>query len=96
MISASKLMSDVKFFGDYSRFKEATQEYESWDEAVDRVMQMHKTKYADKLTQELEELFNFVEKSYKNQEILGAQRALQFGGEQLLKKNAKMYNCVSS
>ena len=96
MISASKLMSDVKFFGDYSRFKEDTQEYESWDEAVDRVMQMHKTKYADKLTPELQELFTFVEKSYKNQEILGAQRALQFGGEQLLKKNAKMYNCVSS
>jgi ribonucleoside-triphosphate reductase len=32
----------------------------------------------------------------KSKMMLGAQRALQFGGPQLLRKNAKMYNCVSS
>lgn len=96
MFSASKLMSDVKFYSDYSRFDQEKGTYESWNEAVDRVISMHKTKYAAKMTPELEILLQKVEKAYKNQEILGAQRALQFGGEQLLKKNAKMYNCVSS
>ena len=98
MQSSSELMADVKFYSDYSRFDENTGKYEAWDEAVDRVMVMHETKYADILKKkpELKEHFEFVRKAYKNKQILGAQRALQFGGDQILKKNAKMYNCVSS
>jgi len=89
-------MSDVKFYGDYSRFSEATKEYESWFDAVRRAMGMHRKKYKDKITQELSNLIDFAETAYLNKEVLGAQRALQFGGDQLLTKNAKMYNCVSS
>lgn len=89
-------MSDAKFYSDYARFDEVHGAYESWDQAVERVMAMHTTKYADKLTPELQEIFDRITKAYKNKQMLGAQRALQFGGEQLLKKNAKMYNCVSS
>ena len=33
---------------------------------------------------------------YLDKNILGAQRALQFGGEQLLKHHTRMYNCSSS
>jgi ribonucleoside-triphosphate reductase len=98
-ISTSQLMSDAKFYGDYARYNGEAQRYESWDEAVERVMQMHRTKYTDKLAGDdgtLEAIFQFIEKSYKKKAMLGAQRSLQFGGEQLLKKNAKMYNCVSS
>lgn len=96
MNSSSKLMSDVKFLADYARFDETVGEYESWDQAVDRVVAMHNTKYADKMTDELQSYLKAATESYKNQLILGAQRALQFGGEQLLRKHAKMYNCVSS
>src|SRR5574340_804946 len=95
-MNASQLMSDVKFYNDYSRFDEESGSYESWDMAVDRVMTMHKTKYADKMTPKLSSLMDEVTTAYKNKEILGAQRALQFGGEQLLKKHAKMYNCTST
>lgn len=95
-LSASQLMSDVKFYGDYSRFSEDTKEYESWSDSIHRVMDMHKKKYSGKLSQELLNLMDFAETAYKNKEILGAQRALQFGGDQLLAKHAKMYNCVSS
>lgn len=95
-ISTTDLMADTKFFADYARFNEATGQYESWDEAVDRVMAMHRTKYADKMNDELEGVFELITQAYKKKAILGAQRALQFGGEQLLRKNAKMYNCVSS
>lgn len=95
-MNASQLMSDVKFYNDYSRFDEESGAYESWDMAVDRVMSMHKTKYKDKMTPKLSALMEEVTTAYKNKEILGAQRALQFGGEQLLKKHAKMYNCTST
>lgn len=95
-ISASKLMSDVKFFGDYSRFDEASGQYETWEQSVARVMQMHKTKYAGKMTPELQGFMDDIQEAYADKLFLGAQRALQFGGAQLLNKHAKMYNCVSS
>jgi ribonucleoside-triphosphate reductase len=94
--SASKLMSMAKFYGDYSRFNEETGTYESWEQAVERVMNMHKEKYAAVLTPELYGIFMEIQSTYNEQMFLGAQRALQFGGPQLLRKNAKMYNCVSS
>ncbi len=34
--------------------------------------------------------------AYKKKEVLGAQRALQFGGEQLLKHQMRLYNCTGS
>jgi ribonucleoside-triphosphate reductase (thioredoxin) len=95
-ISTSKLMADTKFYSDYARFNEETGTFESWDEAVDRVMAMHRTKYADKMTPELDNVLHKIAGVYRRKGMLGAQRALQFGGPQLLRKHAKMYNCVSS
>ncbi len=91
-----QMASDSKFFMGYSRWREDSSTYESWDEAVDRVMSMHKQKYADKLTLELLELMQEAESAYKDKLVLGAQRALQFGGDQLFKHEAKMYNCAVS
>ena len=91
-----QMLSESKFFMGYSRWSDADNRYETWNEAVDRVMDMHRKKYADKLTPELEELMLFAEKAYKDKRVLGAQRGLQFGGEQLLSKNARLYNCSTS
>ena len=96
MIDARKLMSEAKFYEGYSRFIENEGRYEQWDESVARVMEMHRSYYAGKMVPELEKLVNFAEEMYKAQATLGAQRALQFGGEQLLKHQIRMYNCVSS
>lgn len=57
---------------------------------------MHKDKFKDRLTPELEALMAKAENAYKSQKVLGAQRALQFGGEQLRKHEARMYNCSVS
>lgn len=95
-VSASKLMSDAKFYGDYSRYREDEGRYESWAESVSRVMRMHEKKYADKMTPELAAYIVEIEQAYASKLFAGAQRALQFGGDQLLRKNAKMFNCVSS
>jgi ribonucleoside-triphosphate reductase (thioredoxin) len=92
-----QLLSDAKFYSDYSRLKDDGSGYESWDEAVERVMNMHRFYYKDKLVNEsLADLINEVEQAYKNKIVLGAQRALQFGGEQLLKHQLKLYNCTST
>lgn len=87
------LMSEAKFYESYSRCEES---YESWEQSVTRVMDMHRSKYAHCMTDELSEMIDFAESAYLQKRILGAQRALQFGGEQIMKHNLKMYNCVSS
>jgi len=91
-----ELMSQSKFYEGYSRWSEEKARYESWDESVGRVMNMHRDYYKDKMNPELESLIDEAEDLYKQKYALGAQRALQFGGEQLLKHQMRMYNCTSS
>ena len=91
-----KMLSESKFYMGYSRWDEVKNRYETWDEAVERVMNMHREKYKSKMSPELEGLISFAEKTYKDKRVLGAQRALQFGGEQLFKHEARMYNCSVS
>ena len=91
-----EMMADAKFFEAYSRYDDAAVGYESWEQSVKRVMDMHRTKYADKMTPALSEAIDFAEGVYKEKRVLGAQRALQFGGDQILKQNAKLYNCTVS
>lgn len=91
-----KLLSDTKFYESYSRYDETKGRYETWNESVERVMNMHREFYKDKMTPALEAEIAFAEAAYKDRLVLGAQRALQFGGDQLLKHQMKMYNCTSS
>lgn len=91
-----ELLSKSKFFTGYARWIPEKGTYETWEEAVSRVMQMHREKYAEKLTPELEVLLVEAQQAYAEQRVLGAQRALQFGGQQLRKHEARMYNCSVS
>jgi len=89
-------LSQTKFYDSYSRYVDDENRYESWDESVDRVMSMHRGYYKDKISEALEKEFTKATVAYKEKRVLGAQRALQFGGDQLLKHQMKMYNCTSS
>lgn len=91
-----KLLSDTKFFEGYSRFVPEEGRYETWNESVERVMKMHSGYYADKMSSKLNALIEEAATAYKQKLVLGAQRALQFGGDQLLKHQMRMYNCTSS
>ena len=91
-----QLLSDAKFYEGYSRYNDELNRYETWEEAVDRVMAMHRDYYKDKLSPDLEKAISFATDVYKSKGVLGAQRALQFGGDQILKHPMKMYNCTSS
>ena len=96
MKNTRKLMADSKFFEGYARWNDSKNRYETWSEAVSRVMNMHREFYKEKMTPELSLLIDEAEAAYKDKLILGAQRALQFGGEQLLKHHFRLYNCSST
>jgi len=95
LVDTRKFLSETKFYEAYSRYVEEDNRYETWDEAVDRVIGMHENYYKSK-GNEITEYFEEARQAYKEQRVLGAQRALQFGGEQLLKHQMRMYNCTSS
>jgi len=90
------VMSDTKFYEGYSRWDDEKERYETWEEAVTRVMNMHREYYKEKMTPQLGQLIDEAESLYKLKYALGAQRALQFGGEQLRKHQMRMYNCTST
>jgi intein/homing endonuclease len=96
MKDTKQLLSDAKFYEGYSRWDDDKQRYETWDESVDRVMNMHRSYYKNKMTNTIEGLIEEVTKAYKEKRALGAQRALQFGGDQLLRHPLKLYNCLGS
>ena len=97
-VDTRKLLSEAKFYDGYSRYNDELERYETWDEAVDRVMEMHEGYYADQNDGQngLQLYVDEARSAYKEQRVLGAQRALQFGGEQILKHQMRMYNCTST
>ena len=47
-VDTRKFLSETKFYEAYSRYKEDDNRYETWDEAVDRVIGMHEDYYKNK------------------------------------------------
>lgn len=85
------MISEYVFRSKYARFNPKERRRETWSEAVDRMMDMHLQK-APHLHLEIEEC----RRAMKEKEITGSQRALQFGGDAILSKNMRLYNCTSS
>jgi len=79
----------------YARYIPEENRRETWIEQVDRVFDMHEQKFSDKLP-EIKEDFDFVKRMVMQKRVLGSQRALQFGGDPIIKKNARLYNCTVS
>ena len=94
-VDTRKFLSETKFYEGYSRYVEDEGRYETWNEAVDRVIDMHSKNYNQK-SNELASYLEEARQAYSEQRVLGAQRALQFGGDQLMKHQMRMYNCTSS
>lgn len=77
----------------YARYNEDKGRRETWVEQVNRVMDMHEVRYASHLD-DIEEEMQIAYNALKKKLVLGSQRALQFGGPSILRKNARMYNCL--
>ena len=77
-VDTRAFLSETKFYDSYSRFNEELGKYEIWTDAVERVISMHRDYY--KQNGKLEIYLDEAQKAYNEQRVLGAQRALQFGG----------------
>jgi ribonucleoside-triphosphate reductase (thioredoxin) len=92
-MSALQELQNYTFVSKYARWIEDKNRRETWKEAVERVKNMMYTMYADK---NISEEINWAYDIMYKKKVLGSQRGLQFGGEPVLKRHAKIYNCTSS
>jgi ribonucleoside-triphosphate reductase len=90
-MSALQELQNYTFVSKYARWIEDKNRRETWKEAVDRVKNMMHTQYP-----EVKEDIDWAYDMMYKKKVLGSQRALQFGGEPILKRHAKIYNCTSS
>jgi ribonucleoside-diphosphate reductase alpha chain len=86
-----RALQDYTFVSKYARYSKEKKRRETWNESVERVRDMHIRRYpqiADDITWAFEQS--------KQKRALGSQRALQFGGAPIEKKNARIFNCIAS
>lgn len=92
------VVGEYVFLSKYSQTHDGKKE--TWQEAVNRVMDMHLKRYFGMVKPEDEaefsKMFAHAYSLYSEQRVLGAQRALQYGGELMLEKHARFYNCSST
>ena len=92
-MSALQELQNYTFVSKYARWLEDKNRRETWKEAVDRVRAMMHTQYgAFVIAEDIDWAYDIM---YKKK-VLGSQRALQFGGDPILKRHAKIYNCTAS
>jgi ribonucleoside-triphosphate reductase len=92
-MSGLQELQNYTFVSKYARWLEEKNRRETWKEAVERVKNMMHIMYADK---KIDNDINWAYDVMYKKKVLGSQRALQFGGEPILKRNSKIYNCTSS
>lgn len=116
-IHAQSGLEDFIAISRYARYNPEKRRRETWDEAVNRVRDMHvshfkETSLADAVqlmienkeldVNDLSELphFTYLHDSInaafdavRNRKVLPSMRSLQFGGEAVLNKHARIYNC---
>ena len=81
----------------YAQHNNSKKRRETWKEQTDRVFKMHKVKFQKHLDNpEFIEMFNFAKNMVERKGVLGSQRALQFGGPAILKKETRIYNCSTT
>lgn len=85
-----KALQEYVFVSKYARYREELGRRETFEESVDRVMDMHEKKYG-----KMEEI-EYCRDAMREKLVLGSQRALQFGGEPITKRNTRLYNCSGS
>ena len=83
----NELMGEVVFASQYAKQTESGRE--SWHDAVDRVVDMHVSKYPQ-LEEEIKNAFQLV----KDKRVVPSQRSMQFGGKAIQQRNMRIYNCT--
>jgi len=89
MSKGKQFISELKLYSDYLKWDDNENRFETWNEAVDKVLDTHRVKYGEKIDKYIGE----VSEPYYNKEFLASQRSLQFRGDLIHRNNAKLYNC---
>lgn len=95
----STALNDFIFQSKYARYNSILGRKEIFSESVDRIMNMHIT-YLNKKHPDVLNHSDFVNdfmeafEAYKQEKVYGSQRALQFGGDPILRKHCRQYNCA--
>lgn len=92
-MSSIKALQDYIFTSKYARWTPEKNRRETYGEAVDRVRDMMLVKYEG---MDVEAEIQIAYDAMRKKRILGSQRGLQFGGDPILKKNARIFNCCYS
>lgn len=93
-----KALSEYTFYSRYSRYNKKEKRRETWSEAVARVFDMHRKKYAKEIesSSELAAEIDFAQNMQNKKRVLAAQRSLQFAGDPIFKHELKMFNCLTT
>ena len=86
-----KALQSYTYYSRYACYNKENKRRETWFEAVDRMMDMHLRKYPI-----IKDEIEWIRPLIKEKRLLGSQRALQYGGAPIEKKNARLYNCSFS
>ncbi len=90
-----KELQDYVFTSKYSRYMPEQKRRETFAEAAQRVVDMHREHFKRRNVN-VDDLLETVQDAMHNRLVLGSQRALQFGGHPILNKHARIYNCTTS
>lgn len=83
-----KALQEYTFISRYAKYNKNLKRREKWIESVERVENMHLERYP-----QAEKEIKWAFEKVKQKKVLGAQRALQFGGDAIKRHHARMYNC---
>jgi ribonucleoside-diphosphate reductase alpha chain len=93
MQKGRKFLSELKLYSDYFKWKEDEARYETWEDAVDDIISGHAKKYHNK---DISSYLYEAETTMKDRLVLASQRNLQYRHKEIMKHNARMYNCVGA
>lgn len=96
-MTGKELVKNLKYYDSYAKYIDSKGRKETWEEAAEDVMSMHKNKF--KTHKNYKELLPHIlaaEEAYKETYILASQRNLQYREKQILQHNHRLFNCAST
>lgn len=94
MSKGKELLKNLKYYDSYAKYDEKLGRKETWEESCKDVMSMHKNKFKDNA--KALEYIRYAEQAYIDGSVLASQRNLQYREAQVLRANARIFNCAST
>lgn len=90
MNSEIEILSNITVYMKYAKFNKQLNRRETWDEIVDRNMQMHVNRFPE-LEAEITHVYN---EYVRTKKVLPSMRSMQFAGRPIELNNSRIFNCA--